>query len=572
MAGHKAALPPLAAVNREIGGSMVVAATATLDKASPFDPSLWKDFFVTYTPPELERSEDWMRKRADQLKVEVHQMFETSKSMSTSDVVTLVDALERLGIDNHFNEEIDMALSHAYNNELEFGSYNNDLHVVALWFRILRQHGFWVSSDVFDKFKDNTGKFKATLSNDPRGLLSLYNAAHLIATHSDEQTLDEAISFSRHHLKSMKGKLMSPMAEQVSRALDIPLPRAPKRLETVHYITEYGKEDTHDDVLLELARLDFDIVRSLHIKELKTLSLWWRDLYDDVKLSYARDRLVENYFWTCGILHEEEYSRARMLFSKTMGLFSLMDDTYDVHATLEECHKLTEAIERWDESAISILPEYLRKFYLKLLRQFKEFENSLKPNEKYCMSYITEASMSLAKYYLREAKWSNENFMPGSKEHLEVSIMSSGFQPLAIVALMGMGDVVITKRVFDWAIGYPDEMKAGAAISRFLNDIASYKLGKNKKDAANSVECYMNEHHVTGEEAVAAISACVEDMWRKLNRASMEIDQELQPLVQLVVKIARTNEIMYHGGRDAYTFGKDLKDHVTSLFLKPVLV
>ncbi|CAN6289376.1 unnamed protein product [Urochloa humidicola] len=572
MAGHKAALPPLAAVNREIGGSMVVATTATLDKASPFDPSLWKDFFVTYTPPELERSEDWMRKRADQLKVEVHQMFETSKSMSTSDVVTLVDALERLGIDNHFHEEIDMALSHAYNNELEFGSYNNDLHVVALWFRILRQHGFWVSSDVFDKFKDNTGNFKATLSNDPRGLLSLYNAAHLIATHSDEQTLDEAISFSRHHLKSMKGKLMSPMAEQVSRALDIPLPRAPKRLETMHYITEYGKEDTHDDVLLELARLDFDIVRSLHIKELKTLSLWWRDLYDDVKLSYARDRLVENYFWTCGILHEEEYSRARMLFSKTMGLFSLMDDTYDVRATLEECHKLTEAIERWDESAISILPEYLRKFYLKLLRQFKEFENSLKPNEKYCMSYITEASMSLAKYYLQEAKWSNENFLPGSKEHLEVSIKSSGFQPLAIVALMGMGDVVITKRVFDWAIGYPDEMKAGAAISRFLNDIASYKLGKNKKDAANSVECYMNEHHVTGEEAVAAISACVEDMWRKLNRASMEIDQELQPLVQLVVKIARTNEIMYLGGRDAYTFGKDIKDHVISLFLKPVLV
>jgi hypothetical protein len=43
-------------------------------------------------------------------------------------------------------------------------------------------------------------------------LLSLYNAAHL-ATPSDEQALDEAISFSRFHLKSMKGKLVSPMAE-----------------------------------------------------------------------------------------------------------------------------------------------------------------------------------------------------------------------------------------------------------------------------------------------------------------------------------------------------------------------
>ena len=65
-----------------------------------------------------------------------------------------------------------------------------------------------------------------------------------------------------------------------------------------------------------------------------------------MKLSYARDRLVENYFWTCGVFHEEEYSRARMLFAKTFGMLSLMDDTYDVYATLEECHVLNEAIQR----------------------------------------------------------------------------------------------------------------------------------------------------------------------------------------------------------------------------------
>lgn len=128
------------------------------------------------------------------------------------------------------------------------------------------------AAGVFDRFKDNTGNFKATLSSDPRSLLSLYNAAHL-ATSRDEQALDEAISFSRRHLESMKGKLMSPMAEQVSRALDIPLPRTPKRLETMRYITEYGEEESHDDVLLELAMLDFDLVRCLHNKELKTLSL-----------------------------------------------------------------------------------------------------------------------------------------------------------------------------------------------------------------------------------------------------------------------------------------------------------
>jgi hypothetical protein len=88
-----------------------------------------------------------------------------------------------------------------------------------------------------------------------------------------EEALDDAIAFARHHLRSIQGKLRSPMAEQVSRALDIPLPRAPRRLETVRYIAEYEHEPAFDGVALELAKLDFELVRSLHLRELKALTL-----------------------------------------------------------------------------------------------------------------------------------------------------------------------------------------------------------------------------------------------------------------------------------------------------------
>lgn len=71
----------------------------------------------------------------------------------------------------------------------------------------------------------------------------------------------------------MKGKLSSPMAEQVSRALDIPLPRDMQRLEVMHYIVEYELEDTHNMVLLELAKLDFYLTRSVYLKELRELTL-----------------------------------------------------------------------------------------------------------------------------------------------------------------------------------------------------------------------------------------------------------------------------------------------------------
>nr|TKW17903.1 hypothetical protein SEVIR_5G399466v2 [Setaria viridis] len=119
-----------------------------------------------------------MRERADELKGEVRQMFGADRAMSVSAMVNLVDELERLGVDNHFREEISAALSRIHSEGLDVGM-SNDLHIVALRFCLLRQHGFWVPSDVFDKFRDETGSFSKDLRNDPRGLLSLYNAAHM---------------------------------------------------------------------------------------------------------------------------------------------------------------------------------------------------------------------------------------------------------------------------------------------------------------------------------------------------------------------------------------------------------
>ncbi|RLM73346.1 hypothetical protein C2845_PM15G01030 [Panicum miliaceum] len=476
-------------------------------------------------------------------------------AMGVADLVTYVDTLERLGLDNHFPEVIGAALNRIRTEEPDD---LNMLHIVALRFRLLWQHGTWVSADVFDKFRDDTGNFSTSLCSDPRGLLSLYNAAHMAIP--GEVALDDAIAFARGHLEAMmRSKVRSPLAEQISRALDIALPRFTRRLETMHYIAEYAHEEAHDSLLLELARLNFNLVRILHLKELKDLSIWWRDLYDTVKLPYARDRMVEIYFWTCGMLHEEEYSHARMLFAKTFGMVSLLDDTFDVHATLEECHKLNEAMQRWDESAVSILPEYLRMLYIKTLRNFNEIEDNLEPNKKYRMSHAKKA----------EQIWSSLNYQPSFKEHEEVSIVSSGLPMLTIITLMGYGDKA-TREVFEWVSSVPEMVCAGSQVTRFLNDLSSYKLGKHKKDMPSAVETYMIENGLTGEEAVAAVAALLENRWRILNQACMDIDRTLLPAAQVVMNMARTNEIIYLHGRDGYTFGEDLKDLVTTLFLKQV--
>ncbi|KAM3393696.1 hypothetical protein ACQJBY_014427 [Aegilops geniculata] len=178
----------------------------------------------------------------------------------------LVDAIQRLGISHLFEIQICTALSDIHENELSISS----LREVALRFRLLREHGLWVSPDVFKKFRGEDGTFNEYIRNDPKGLLCLYNAAYTLT--QGEPELEDAISFARHHLESLASSLGSPLAEQVKRALHVPLPRTYRRLEVLHYMPEYEREEGHSPILLELAKLEFNLLQAVHLKELKAIS------------------------------------------------------------------------------------------------------------------------------------------------------------------------------------------------------------------------------------------------------------------------------------------------------------
>lgn len=64
-------------------------------------------------------------------------------------------------------------------------------------------------------------------------------------------------------------------------------------------------------------------------------------------MSYSRDRMVECYFWSNMVFYEQEHKRARLILAKILALTSLMDDTYDAYATLEDCRNLNDAVQRY---------------------------------------------------------------------------------------------------------------------------------------------------------------------------------------------------------------------------------
>jgi len=82
-----------------------------------------------------------MVRRREELKREMKVMLKDDNDLLKT--LSLIDNLQRLGLDYHFEEEIDDTLRRIQNDVDED---TDDIHVVALRFRLLRQQGYYVSS------------------------------------------------------------------------------------------------------------------------------------------------------------------------------------------------------------------------------------------------------------------------------------------------------------------------------------------------------------------------------------------------------------------------------------------
>ncbi|PKU75705.1 Tricyclene synthase EBOS, chloroplastic [Dendrobium catenatum] len=225
-------------------------------------------------------------------------------------------------------------------------------------------------ADVFKRFLDDNGDFQECLSNNVKALLSLYEAAYL--GFPSEDILEKAKTFLRVQLESLICKMDPSLVLMVRNALEIPLVRRNDRLEARNFIKIYDKYKLCNQKLLDFAKFDFNILQSIHQEEVQIISEWWKGLGFSKHLPFLRDRIVESYFWMLATYSEPCYSHARVILSKVMPLVVATDDIYDVYGTLEELELFTNVIERWDLDKVSMLPEYMQRFFLVLYNTFKE--------------------------------------------------------------------------------------------------------------------------------------------------------------------------------------------------------
>ncbi|MBA0649915.1 hypothetical protein Goklo_017424, partial [Gossypium klotzschianum] len=126
--------------------------------------------------------------------------------------------------------------------------------------------------EIFSGFTDEMGNFKSSICEDCKGLLNLYEASHL--SMGGEGILDIARDFAAKQLQQyLKQKKLDEYVRMlVEHALELPLHWRVSRLEARWFIDVFEKREEKNPMLLELAKLDFNIVQAVHQDDLRYVS------------------------------------------------------------------------------------------------------------------------------------------------------------------------------------------------------------------------------------------------------------------------------------------------------------
>ncbi|OEL30914.1 (E)-beta-farnesene synthase [Dichanthelium oligosanthes] len=530
------------------------------NKPRPYHPSLWGDFFLTHrpcTPAELLAMKEKARTKEEEVR---RAMLAAAASADLAAKLELVDALQRIGVDYRFGKEIGGLLHAVHDDD---GGCGDDLYLTSLRFYLLRKHGCNVTSDVFAKFRDEEGNFAAA-GDDVKCLLMLFDAAHL-RVHGEE-VLDSAIAFTRCRLQSLMESLEPEMAEEVRYTLETPSFRRAQRVEARRFISMYEKKATRDESVLEFAKLDYIILRTMYCEELKALTMWWKNFQSVKQLGFARDRMPEIHFWMTGVCYEPYYSYSRIMLTKLVTLMSLFDDFYDNYSTTEESNVFTAALQRWDEEATEQLPACLREFYLNTLSSSNGIEEDLKLQNNKHAELVKELVIEVVKNYHAEVKWRDEHYAPTKvEEHLQLSVPTSGCMQITAFALISMGDVA-TSEAIEWVRTYPKIIRGVCIIGRVMNDIVSHEREQASDHVVSTVQTCMKEYGLTVAQANEKLGETVEEAWMDIVQECLD-QKHPMAILEKAVNLARVMDFMYKTG-DAYTLSHNLKDLMTSLYVK----
>ncbi|KAL3519578.1 hypothetical protein ACH5RR_017727 [Cinchona calisaya] len=535
-------------------------------RTANYKPNIWKyDLLQSLTN---QFSEKKYKTRAQTLKEDVTCMFvEASDSLSK---LELIDSLSKLGLSNSFEDEIKEVLD-AIGLKDNVLSLQYDLYATSLCFRLLRHYGYDASQDMFLGFVEaSTGKFLKSSNINVKGLLELFEASTL--GREGENVLNEARLFSIESLSDFGANSDYKLAKQVLQAMSLPLQRRVEWYNIKKHINAHEKDHTSTNTkLIELAKLNFNLVQASHQEDLKEVSRWWMGLLNKEKLSFSRDRMVESFLYAAGIASEPQHGSLRKWLSKVIKLILIIDDAYDVYGSLEEMECFTNAVERWNPQEVNELPEGIKVCFWTLQNTTEEMAAEIEQQKGWnsVLPYLQKTWADFCRSLLVESVWYNKGYTPSLQEYLDNAWISSSGPLLSLLVILGVADGM-SQDVAEYLEDCRDIIYQSSLIIRLCNDQGTSAAELERGDAASSILCHMREANVAEDVAREHIRSLITKAWRNINGQCITSTPFLQEPFKYITNTARTAHFIYQHGDGFGDQDRETRDHVLSNFIEPL--
>nr|Q5SBP0.1 RecName: Full=Terpinolene synthase, chloroplastic; Flags: Precursor [Ocimum basilicum]AAV63792.1 terpinolene synthase [Ocimum basilicum] len=548
----------------------------TTRRSGNYEPSAWDFNYLQSLNNYHHKEERYLRRQADL--IEKVKMILKEEKMEALQQLELIDDLRNLGLSYCFDDQINHILTTIYNQHSCFHyheaatSEEANLYFTALGFRLLREHGFKVSQEVFDRFKNEKGTdFRPDLVDDTQGLLQLYEASFLLR--EGEDTLEFARQFAT---KFLQKKVEEKMIEEENllswtlHSLELPLHWRIQRLEAKWFLDAYASRPDMNPIIFELAKLEFNIAQALQQEELKDLSRWWNDTGIAEKLPFARDRIVESHYWAIGTLEPYQYRYQRSLIAKIIALTTVVDDVYDVYGTLDELQLFTDAIRRWDIESINQLPSYMQLCYLAIYNFVSELAYDIFRDKGFnSLPYLHKSWLDLVEAYFQEAKWYHSGYTPSLEQYLNIAQISVASPAILSQIYFTMAGS-IDKPVIESMYKYRHILNLSGILLRLPDDLgtASDELGRG--DLAKAMQCYMKERNVSEEEARDHVRFLNREVSKQMNPARAADDCPFtDDFVVAAANLGRVADFMYVEGDGLGLQYPAIHQHMAELLFHP---
>ncbi|KAM3362563.1 alpha-farnesene synthase [Capsicum galapagoense] len=550
-----------------IVSSMQIQKLHSIEKQSPpperistYKPNIWKyDHLLSLTS---QYSEKKYKVEAVKLKEEVSCKF--TESVSPVGQLELIDRIDKLGLSGSFEVETKEALENTILDSMKSNSSSKkeeDLYATALCFRLLREHGYHASQDMLKDFFDGKGK----LPSDINTLVELLEGSHL--SMDGENLLNDIRLFSTKNLKNLS------TSSDINRLTNNPLAWRVRWYDVRRHIISAQNCKNTNPMLLQLAKLNFNIIQATHQNDLKDVIRWWRNLCIVEDLDFTRDRIVESFFFAAGIASEAQHGSIRKWLTKVIQLILIIDDVYDIYGSLTEVQQFTRAIEKWDPKEVQKLPTCIQICFRALHDTMEEISIEIQRQNDGppTLPHLKQGWINFCKALLVEATWYHKGHIPTLEEYLDNGWTSSSGQLLSFHVIFGLTNYKTTNETLDLCKNCQEIIYHTSVIIRLCNDQGTSTAELERGDVASSIICYMQEENVSEDVAREHIESIILNSWKKINYHFNILPKSHRKIVKHVINEARMAHVMYHSGDGFGVQDGETQDQVLINLVEPLI-